>query len=405
MAHGYKRGMVWWASYKGPDGKRKREKLPGVATKRDADELANALQVKATRVKAGLETPIDNTAGMRSLLEGFLLHKLAGTSYETARHYASALADIVGQFRTDKGRVWPPIQHESYAQVRNMPRTFKPGVFGNRSAVDITPAAVAQYVEERRQTLAIRTLNIRVISLKALLEWARKGGKIGSNPIAEVSRVGKPARSLRFLTKEQVDKLLAASPEPERTIWLFFVSTGVRFREFVNLRWLAVVLKPTGSYPNGSVRVLAETSKGKRQRDIPLTAELQRRLAEMWDAAPDPEGFVFTNGGGRPWVNNLRRKLRAALKRAGLKPNAVSPHGLRHTFATGLLLNGANVITVSKLLGHKDVTQTLNTYAHVVPDNLQEAMQHLPFTVPGACPQTESQGESQLSRRASQLTA
>ena len=387
MAHVYKRGARWYGSWKGPDGDRERKVLPGVTTKRDAERVALQKEQQAWAIRENGAPRVDNSAAVEPLVEGFLLHKLATTAYETARHYAGGLADTLGQFKIQEGRSWPPRKQAPFDEVRQMARTFHPGALGIRSVAEITLDRWEQYVNENRAALSNRSLNIRITSLKSLLTWARKGGKIASNPLVEAARVGKPRRDVRFLSAEQVEKLLAASPEPEQTVWLFFVSTGLRKREFIRLRWPAIYLDPVPPYDHGFVRVLAETSKGKRQRDIPLTPDLRARLDRLKASAADSEaGHVFVNGGGRPMANNLPRKLAAALKRAGLDRKAVSLHGLRHTFATGLLLNGANIVTVSKLLGHVNVTQTLNTYAHCMPQNLQEAMTLLPFRVP-----TESQ--------------
>ena len=382
MAHVIKRGKRWWGSWKGPDGKRVRKSLSGVTSKREAEQIANAHEAKGTRVRAGLDSALDNSADIAPLVDGFLLHKMATASYETARHYCAALAPTVGQFRTAEGLVWPPRQHESFEQVRRMSRKFRPGELGVETVDEITQERMEQYVEEHHQTLKPRTLNARITSLKALLDWARKGGRTASNPLAEMPRAGVPDRDMRFLTQEQVRTFLAAAPEPERTVWLAFIHTGLRKTEFTSLRWSAITLSPTPGFPHGFIRVLAGTSKGRRQRDVPLTPELQERLAALRQGADAPgPGYVFVNSKGKPLGYNLSRKLRRALKRAGLPEDTVPIHGLRHTFATGLLLNGANVITVSKLMGHRNVTQTLNTYAHVCPDKLQEAMEHLPFGV------------------------
>ena len=219
-----------------------------------------------------------------------------------------------------------------------------------------------------------RTLNKAVLALKTLLSWARKNGRIKTNPIADKPRVGKPDKSERVLKPDEAERLLATSPEPEHTIWLCFLTTGLRKGELINLRW------PSVCFATDTIRVEAATSKSRQRRDIPMAPDLRKRLLDLRDESADSEGFVFTTTSrGTPWVNNLPRKLRQALKRAGLAGDAVSLHGLRHTFATTLLLGGANVIAVSKLLGHATVTLTLNTYAHALPDNLRAAIGHLPY--------------------------
>lgn len=398
MATANRRHGKWFANFVDHTGKRRRPLLKGVTTRRDAEKLANAMEAKATRITAGLDTALDNTAAVEPLVEAFLLYKLSSSSYENARHYASALAATAGKFTTADGRSWPPRKHAPFDVVRDKARTFHPGALSVGTVAEITPDRWEQYVTSHRHALKTRTLNARLTALKSLLKWACKGGKTASNPLADVGSAGKPAKNIRFLTTAQGNKLVASSPEPEQTWWLFLLSTGLRRSEFIGLRWPSVYLKAVGPFKHGFVRVEAETSKGKRHRDIPLTATLQPRLRELHERARDPEGVAFVNGGDRPLVNNLPRKLRKALKRAGLKPNAVSLHGLRHSFATGLLLNGANIVSVSKLLGHVNVTQTLDTYAHCLPQDLQAAMGHLPFDVPenGAVAALGAVDDSQL---------
>jgi len=375
MAHVYKRGKKWYGSWKDHTGNRVRRVLPGVTTKREAQEIANAFETNGTRVRAGVASDLDNSAGVAPLVEGFLLHKLATSSYETARFYRTALAGTLGRFDTPDGKTWPPPRPAPLEEIRRQRRSFTVGPLGAHSVDEITSDLIEQYVEANRDKLSTRTLNLRVAAVKALLTWARKGRKIKSNPIADQSRVGKPRVACRALSNDEVARLLVASPEPDRSIWFAFLTTGMRRGELVKLRW------PEVDFGTNTIRVFASTSKSKAQREIPMVPQLRDRLMAMEGEAADPEGPVFANRDGRAWNNNLDRRFKRCLRRAGIDPSDVSLHTLRHTFATALILAGANIVPVSKLLGHATVTLTLNTYAHALPDNLREAIGHLPFGV------------------------
>jgi integrase len=88
------------------------------------------------------------------------------------------------------------------------------------------------------------------------------------------------------------------------------------------------------------------------------------RLAELWE----DHDLVFPSGAGTPLSGgNLNRAFKALLKRAGL-PQTIRFHDLRHTCATLLLRQGVNPKFVQNLLGHEDVSLTLNVYSHVLPD-------------------------------------
>ena len=125
MASSYKRGKTWYACWKNEHGKWVRKALAGVTSKREADRITSAYAERATRIGAGLEPAVDNSAEVAPLLDGFLTHKLATTSYETTRHYASALGPTLGRFKTADGKVWPPRQHAPFDKVRKTLEEFR----------------------------------------------------------------------------------------------------------------------------------------------------------------------------------------------------------------------------------------------------------------------------------------
>ena len=414
----YKRsGGRWYLDFSDHRGKRVRRWVPEAKTKADAQDALHRALDKEAKIRDGVIDLLDNSAEVADLLDAFLLHKLSTRRYGTVHFYRVAFSDVLGRLVTPDGKVWPPTREAPVDEVQKQSRRFETGALGIERVEEITPERLAQYVEARKAHMAVRTVNKSVLALKTLLSWARKAGKIKSNPIADVSRVGKPARSGRALTVDEVEALLDVSPEPYRTMWLAFLTTGMRLGELVNLRWPQVCLE------TNTVRIAPETSKSKRQRDVPILPELRERLVRLRAEATDPEGYVFTNQDGGQWVNNLGRRFarcvelalvgrvvrrdgvwhlvyredgqeaweplpdvkgwRAAkaelLKRRGSEAGGVSIHTLRHTYATQLLLNGVNPKVVSELLGHSSITVTLDIYGHVFPRNKQEAVAALPF--------------------------
>jgi len=414
----YKRnGGRWYIDFTDHAGSRARRWVPEAKTKADAQEALHRALDREARLRDGRLDLIDNGAKVSGLLEGFLLHKLATKRYATVAFYRTAFADMLGCFRTPEGTVWPPERETPADVVRNRERTFEPGALAAERVDQITPERVEQYLEAQRGDKATRTLNKAVVALKTMLEWARKAGKIKSNPVAELSRVGKPAKSDRALDVHEAERLLAISPEPYHTLWLAFLTTGMRRGELVKLRW------PEVDFATDTIRILPDTTKSKRQRDVPIVPELRERLMALRYEAKNPDGYVFTNQDGGPWVNNLGRRFdrcaelalvgkverrdghwvmvyhengrevseplpgvkgwknaKAELyRRRGDKITGVSPHTLRHTYATQLLLNGVNPKVVSDLLGHSSIQITLDIYGHCFPRNKQEAVTKLPF--------------------------
>ena len=429
MASVFKRGKRWYGSWKGAGGNRVKRVLPGVRSKRDAERIAAEKELAAWQIRENGADPVDNSALVADILEGFLLHKLATRRYATVQFYRSALADMLGTFHRREGTVWPPDRQTPVEEVKAMAREFTPGSLGTERVSQITPELVEQYVEGRRNSVSVRTLNKAVVGLKTMLKWARKGRKIKTNAVAEMSRAGKPARRHRALDVDEVERLLEVSPEPSGTLWLAFVTTGLRKGEMVQLRWPQVDLDTTNT-----IRVVAGTSKSKRQRDVPIVPDLRAKLLRLRAAADDPEGYVFTNERGMPWISNLSRRFDRCVERAlvgevvrrdtgwhivyhedgkevdeplpgikgwknakaelrrrrGHKAKGVTLHTLRHTYATQLLLNGVNPKIVSDLLGHAGIQITLDIYGHVFPRNKQEAVKALPF---GNGPRVSQEGE------------
>jgi integrase/recombinase XerD len=155
------------------------------------------------------------------------------------------------------------------------------------------------------------------------------------------------------------------------TIITLLLYTGIRREEAVTLEWADVDLE------GGTIRVLG---KGRKERVIPL-AEAAKRALEEWKPK-NATGYVFTT----PWstrghldVVTLWRDVAQAAEAAGL--SRVSPHRLRHTFATEVLRRGADVRHVQALLGHASLATT-QVYTQVVTDDLVPAVARLSFDGP-----------------------
>ncbi len=89
--------------------------------------------------------------------------------------------------------------------------------------------------------------------------------------------------------------------------------------------------------------------------------------------------YVFITKEGTPLRNNLLRNFKATVKRAGIDPEGLNIHSLRHTFVTHLIRSGANTKVVQRLSGHRSIAITMNIYAEVLPEDERDAIMSVPY--------------------------
>ncbi|MBC7291206.1 MAG: site-specific tyrosine recombinase XerD [Actinotalea sp.] len=205
-------------------------------------------------------------------------------------------------------------------------------------------------------------------------------GLSDDDPSRAVRPPAQPRRLPKALSTDDVERLLDAAglgdgpvPLRDRALLELLYSTGARISEIVGLDVDELQLDPSGS----SVRVLG---KGSKERVVPV-GSFAREAVEAYLVRARPLLAAAGRGGPAVFLNTrgarLSRQsawavLRQAAHRAGLpRADDVSPHTLRHSFATHLLAGGADVRVVQELLGHASVTTT-QIYTHVSVETLRE---------------------------------
>ena len=279
------------------------------------------------------------------------------------------MADFLAQM--EHGRGVSPHTLRNYRQALLEYKATVP----DKSWWDLQPADFKNYLYRlaRAQQLGPSSVRLRFAALRTFYKHALREGKVSSNPVAGLVLPKLPRRLPVFLNQEQMTALLDAPRqlwEARRarlekagrkagedwqmlrdTAWLeLFYSAGLRLSELVGLKRRDVDLA------QGTVRVLG---KGSKERLCPFGGPALRALQEYLDACPfDQVEALFVSSHGRPLHG---RTVQVALKRylaaAGLDAR-LSPHKLRHTFATHLLNHGADLRGVQELLGHSQLTTT-----------------------------------------------
>ncbi len=215
----------------------------------------------------------------------------------------------------------------------------------------------------------------RLSSLRRFYRLHLAQGTIEADPTLRVRAPKLPRRLPKSLSETQVEALLDA-PDPatklglrDRAMLETLYATGLRVSELVGLKLAQV------SFDAGVVRVLG---KGSKERLVPLGEEavawLERYLAtaRVELAAGGKSDAVFISARRGPLTRQAFWQLikRYGLK-AGIAASALSPHTLRHAFATHLLNHGADLRVVQMLLGHADITTT-TIYTHVARERLKQ---------------------------------
>jgi len=211
-------------------------------------------------------------------------------------------------------------------------------------------------------------------TLRRFYRWQLGRGRIVADPTLKLANPSRPSRLPKVMSEKQVEALLEA-PDLDTPLGLrdramleTIYATGLRVSELVGLRLHEV------SLADGVLRALG---KGSKERLVPLgqlSIEWIKRYLE--EARPDilngqqsDDLFITARGGGM-----TRQAFWQLIKRyaliAGIAPEKLSPHVLRHAFATHLLNHGADLRVVQLLLGHADISTT-QIYTHVARERLK----------------------------------
>jgi integrase/recombinase XerD len=242
-----------------------------------------------------------------------------------------------------------------------------------RSLDQTTEADLLAYAVARHAGSKATSSNRRLTVFKRFFRWALREHLVRADPTLRMSTAKAPLRVPKTLSEVQVEALLAA-PEVEtplglrdRTMLELMYASGLRVSELVTLKTVHL------SLTDGALRV---TGKGAKERLLPFGEEarawLERYLAEargqiLHGRASDA---LFVTARGGPMTRQMFWKLIKAHALRGGVNVPLSPHTLRHAFATHLLNHGADLRAVQMLLGHADISTT-TIYTHVARERLR----------------------------------
>jgi integrase len=260
--------------------------------------------------------------------------------------------------------------------------------FGRRRLVEITQCPVERWKGQRSKETGFTEVDRELATLKHMFTKAIEWRMISENPARLVKLFRKTRKRDRFLTQEEISRLLAEIPEHQRSMIRFALLTGLRLGNLLNLRWDQVKLH---DMQHSYMSISAEEAKGGHDLKLPLAPEAYELLMGL-PRHPTSE-YVFCKENGEPY-KYIYAGFREALKRAGIED--CTPHTLRHTLGSHLVMDGVDLRTVMELLGHQDI-QTTMRYAHLAQDHKREAIAKIRKTG-NAGHQYGHQGPSQRKR-------
>jgi integrase/recombinase XerD len=242
-----------------------------------------------------------------------------------------------------------------------------------RGLETVTEADLQAYLAAEHDRSRVTTANRRLAAFRRFFRWAVRESRVATDPTQRLATARRPARFPAALSEAQVTALLDA-PDPQgpmglrdRAMLELLYATGLRVSELVGLRLVELALV------DGWVRV---TGKGAKERLVPLGEEA-RAWTERYLHGARPQllagrtaDAVFVTRRGGAMSRQMFWKLIKRYARAAGIHAPLSPHGLRHAFATHLLNHGADLRVVQMLLGHADISTT-QIYTHVARERLK----------------------------------
>lgn len=240
--------------------------------------------------------------------------------------------------------------------------------------------------------LAKSTRARRLSAIKQLYRFAFEEGWRDDNPAIQIKGPSKDKRLPQTLSHQEVDRLLEAARSSKRDtlrntcMMELLYATGMRVTELVSLPVSAA---------RGDPRMILVRGKGGKERLVPLSPPARIALATYlaeWDIAEDKarqagkiaSKFLFPARGAAGHMTRQRFFLliKEFAVNGGVSPAKVTPHTLRHAFATHLLAGGADLRSIQTMLGHADVATT-EIYTHVLDARLKElVLEHHPLAKP-----------------------
>lgn len=317
-----------------------------------------------------------------SLLQQFIQYLQAERHFSphTARCYAADLQQFCSYVLGDKGGSAAPSNGTNGKSHRTGVAVVDPSVMNhpqlNQRLLAMDTDQIREFMSFMRdRNYCKSTVARKLATLRSFYKFLVRRGHMTTNPVAPIRTPKQDKRLPKCLEIEQIDKLLSHPDTStllgarDRAMLEALYSTGMRVSELVDLEIDDVDLQQS---------IVRVRGKGKKQRQIPLGPGavkaiihyLDIRRADPQASAGNTPALFINKHGQRLSTRSVRRKLDKYLLEAGLDLS-VSPHTLRHSFATHMLQRGADLRSVQQMLGHQSLSTT-QIYTQISNKNVAE---------------------------------
>lgn len=247
----------------------------------------------------------------------------------------------------------------------------------------VTTVIIRRYIVflKADKEYSVESIRRKINSLRSFYKFLLSQEYIEKNPMAPITAPKRPERLPIYLKTEEIKQLIsmpfkysADNKLRDKCMIETFVFSGVRRSELLALNWQDI------DFGQNTITVM--NGKGKKQRIIPITEPL---ISDLWaylqTRLPLQDNAVFISSNGtRLSVTALSQLFQRYLKLAGFKGKGYTIHKLRHSYATLLLQNGVDLISIQHLLGHSDLNTT-RVYTHTDMNYLQNEVKKFPLSI------------------------
>ena len=222
-----------------------------------------------------------------------------------------------------------------------------------------------------------RTINIELYCLSNMLRKAVEWNYLSTKP--KIKFLKEESKPPKYLTEHEIKTLIESSTQWLKPMLTVFLNTGIRRHELFNLKFKYI------NYARKTLTVRSD--KTNDYRLIPMSNELYKTILYLKDNYIHPHTnqsikrslnqmeYIFCNLDGSK-LQGIRTSFGKACKKAGV---SASPHTLRHTFASHLVMNGVDLVTVKELLGHSSISTTM-IYSHLSEEHKARSIEKLPWS-------------------------